>query len=147
MRNNGKWIAGAAGLAVILGVLFYLPRIGKKSTATDVLCLVPNVPLVQHVHPVLKIETDGNEEAISGDIGLGVCERAIHTHDTSGIIHVEAQDRRQHTLNDFFSVWGRSIERKGYTVTITVDGAPSTNGGVFVLRDGQKIIISYVKKL
>ena len=39
------------------------------------------------------------------NIGLSGCDEPLHTHDTSGIIHVEAPANTQYTLAGFFEVW------------------------------------------
>jgi hypothetical protein len=42
---------------------------------------------------------------------IGIDEQAgyltsLHTHDATGIIHVESPTRRSFNLGDFFDVWG-----------------------------------------
>jgi len=143
--NNNKWI-WILGLVIILGILFYIPRMGKQTRVTDVPCLVATMPLKQHIHPVLKITVDGTREIIPASIGLDGCERALHMHDDSGTLHVETQDDRVYTLGDFMTVWGKTIKRSGYAVTMTVDDKPSTDLGTLVLKDKQQILLIYTKK-
>lgn len=145
MANN-KWIWWAVGIAAVLGILFYIPRIGKKAISTDVPCLIANTPLLQHIHPALKIIIDGTQKPIPANIGLASCERALHTHDDTGTFHVEAQDKREYTLGDFFSVWGEQIEKSGYALAMTVDGRQSTALGKLLLKEKQEIILTYTKK-
>lgn len=143
--DKNKWIWIIVWV-IILGILLYIPRMGKKVVTINVPCLAPNVPLKQHIHPVLKITVDGKQETIPANIGLGACERALHTHDTTGVIHVEAQDNRVYILDDFMSVAGKTIERAGYAVTITVDGKPNAEFGKLLLKDKQEIVVEYKKK-
>lgn len=143
--HNNKWIWVVGGV-IILGILFYIPRRGKQTTATDVPCLIANVPLKQHIHPVLKITIDGKAEAIPANIGLDSCERAVHTHDDTGTLHVEAQDSREYTVGDFFTVWKKQINKPDYTLVMTVDGTPNTELGTLKLKDKQEIILEYRKK-
>ena len=152
-KNKSTWI-WVLGIAVVLTVLFMIPRFTSKQTApgvvssdsaTDVPCLVPNIPLKQHVHPQLTITVDGVKEEIPANIGLTVsCERALHTHDATGELHVEAQDDRAYTLGEFFSVWERKIEREGYTLNAQVDGVSVTTPiEAIPLKDGEKIELLY----
>ena len=152
-KNKSTWI-WVIGIVIVLAALFALPRLSSKpkppgvvesNVGTDVPCLVPNVPLKQHIHPNLSIVVDGVTEEVPKDIGLGACERALHTHDTTGELHVEAQDERMYALGDFFSVWERNIEREGYTHEITVAGSLINNAASLILEDGQKIVITYIK--
>ncbi|KKT89086.1 MAG: hypothetical protein UX26_C0024G0009 [Parcubacteria group bacterium GW2011_GWC1_45_9] len=135
-------------IVLIIGGLFALPRFFNKSSgglASGVPCLVPNIPLVQHVHPHLQILVDGDEEIVPANVGLSGCERALHTHDTTGEIHVEAQDTREYTLGDFISVWGKDISWPGYTVTVKVDGKISENPIEIPLKDKEQIVMEYEK--
>lgn len=77
--------------------------------------------LTIHVHPWLQIKLDGEFVTIPAYIGIknvnGVeCVEPVHTHDSSGIIHIEASDKRNYTLGDFFTVWRATYEN------ITIDG-------------------------
>ncbi len=137
----------AVGVAAVLLALFIVPRLGKPNLSGDgsgVPCLVPNADLVIHWHPMLTITVDGKDEEIPANIGLGgSCEHALHTHDTTGTLHVESQTVRDYTLTDFFNVWGKTIDRPGYTVSMTVDGKPSAELGNALLKDKEQIVLTY----
>jgi len=148
MRRNKSTLYWTIGIAVVLTGLFALPRFlshndGGKSA--NVPCLVPNVPLVQHIHPHLTIEVDGREETIPANVGLDACEKAIHTHQADGVIHVEAQDNREYTFGDFMDVWGKSIERESFTFEAAVDNQPFDNNRLtdLKLKDNQQIVLKY----
>lgn len=141
------WIVG---IIVVLGALFAYPRFsgGRPGSGigSGVPCLVPNVPLLQHIHPILTITVDGVKEEIPANIGLSECERAIHTHDEDalqGVIHVESQDRRSYTLGDFMSVWGKPIVRENHALTATADGIPVEDPTTLAFKDGQDIKLDY----
>ena len=100
----------------------------------------------EHFHPHLDITVDGEAEIVPANIGItGHCFAEIHTHDDSGIIHIESPyaDKVFH-LEQFFTVWGKSIERDGYTLTATVDGKPLPDPGKLMLADKQQIVFAYI---
>lgn len=95
------------------------------------------------------------------DHGLAVggsCFEPLHTHDSSGIIHIEGPDpNRQYALGDFFAVWVATyptVEIGGKTflvnfapgeilghradaahhIRLLVDGTPSPGGPSLVLN-------------
>lgn len=145
------WIIG---LVVVLGGLFAYPRFygGQNGSGigSGVPCLTPNMPLLQHIHPVVTIMVNGAREEIPANIGLAECERAVHTHDddaAQGVIHVESQDRRSYTLGDFFAVWGRPVMRENHTLTVTADGAYVENPETLTFSDGQDIQMEYLEAL
>ena len=81
----------------------------------------------------------------------------LHTHDTTGTIHVESPEERDLTLGDFFAVWDNKPFSKDETlgnradatheIVMTVDGTKSDEYEKLVLRDKQEIVIEYrVKK-
>jgi len=60
-----------------------------------------------HIHQHLDIIVHGQPLAVSAGIGQGggfISD--IHTHDASGIIHVESPRAQTFTLGQFFDVWG-----------------------------------------
>lgn len=64
---------------------------------------------VLHIHQHLDLYIDGKSVAIPE--GIGVNDTAgfiapIHTHDTTGIIHVESPVVQDFTLGQFFNIWG-----------------------------------------
>ena len=92
---------------------------------TEIPCL-PNghSQVASHIHPSLSITTDGTLEEIPADIGIdGFCMREIHTHDTTGTLHIEtAKLGVEYRLQDFFTVWEQDMNREGYSLEIMQDG-------------------------
>lgn len=144
-KNNALITLAVVIFIIILGGLFYYPNIGKESVVTDVPCLIAKVPLRQHLHPVLKIFVGDAQEIVPANIGLGgSCERALHTHDDGGTIHVEAQDARNYVLGDFFGVWGKSLQRTGYSLEVKVGGSIYADDPTKILfKDKQEIELRY----
>ncbi len=106
-----------------------------------------------HIHPHLVITINGQDQQIPAGIGNSItCLHPIHTHDTSGMIHVESPSPRDFTLADFFAVWGKtfnhnqilnSVADASHTITMTVNGVPSQDFEDLVLRDKDQIVIAY----
>ena len=61
----------------------------------------------------------------------------LHTHDTSGIIHVESSVYRTYTLGEFLDNWGLNLN--GKTVKATVDAVPVSDYKDIILRDREQI--------
>jgi hypothetical protein len=64
-----------------------------------------------HIHQHLDLYVASKRVTIPADIGIaqiasGILFSPTHTHDTSGIIHVESPTVRPFTLGEFFDVWG-----------------------------------------
>jgi hypothetical protein len=63
-----------------------------------------------HIHQHLDLYVDGTKQVVPAQIGILTSPQVVfsplHTHDTSGIIHVESQTVRSFTLGEFFDVWG-----------------------------------------
>ena len=64
-----------------------------------------------HVHTHVDMFVDGQQVPLDAKIGvLGLCMYWTHTHDTSGIIHVESPELDKHfTLGNFFNIWGKKL--------------------------------------
>jgi hypothetical protein len=86
----------------------------------------------EHYHPQLRIIIDGKDVSIPANIGVDPTTgamSAVHTHETDGTIHIEADTAGEtFTLGQLFTQWG---------VTLT----PTQIGGVMA-QDGQKLDVT-----
>jgi hypothetical protein len=67
---------------------------------------------VLHVHVHLDVFVDGRPVTVPAGIGIDPVRRLyseLHTHDTSGVIHVEAPRQAVFTLGQFMAEWGHPI--------------------------------------
>ena len=67
---------------------------------------------VEHIHVHLDVLNDGQPVPVPANIGIDTARRAIsplHTHDDSGVVHIESPVKRQFSLGEFFSEWGVSL--------------------------------------
>lgn len=110
----------------------------------------PNEQLVTHVHAHVAIYVDGKAKLIPYGIGIpnpvvdtssgtpfagapsGGCYYWLHTHDDSGIVHVESPSKTAvYTLGDLFDEWkqpltsGQIGPAKG-AMTMEINGKPYT---------------------
>ncbi|OGZ54751.1 MAG: hypothetical protein A3B25_01695 [Candidatus Ryanbacteria bacterium RIFCSPLOWO2_01_FULL_48_26] len=135
---------------------------GTGVSEDPVPCINPILPIPAeyHIHPVLKIVADGKNIEVPMNIGLSLfgCERAVHTHDNTGTIHIEPNYYQAFTLGDFFWVWQKDFSKDKvldyirdaeHEIVMTVDGTASAEFENLVLKDNQQIIITYeaIKKL
>src|SRR2546422_9991643 len=73
--------------------------------------------LTFHIHPYLRIVINGQNVTIPAAVGIvnpqyqngiargGTCFEPLHTHDATGIIHVESAGNTKYTLSEFFQIW------------------------------------------
>lgn len=108
-----------------------------------------------HWHPTLRITVQGETVAIPANLGLGGIHADIHTHDTTGKLHVEMSRpvrKSDLRLARFFEVWGKQFtsrcvvdtcsETEG-KVKMTVNGQPNTEFENYLMQDKDKIEITY----
>jgi hypothetical protein len=98
--------------------------------------------LLFHIHAHLAVYVDGIQEIIPAGIGIGTplefedgfvvggsCFSWLHTHDETGVIHIESPIQRVYTLGNFFDIWGQPLSanqvgpQKG-VVTAFLNGTP-----------------------
>ncbi len=107
-RNRHPVAIGLVIVVIVLGVGFY-EVVAPSFVSPPFPCATGANNI--HVHPYLRILIDGQNVVIPGEVGFfngGTCLEPIHTHDASGILHVElnAADKNQNfTLGDFFRIW------------------------------------------
>jgi hypothetical protein len=73
----------------------------------------PQETLAYHIHDLVQVFVDGKPSPIPAGIGINNVGAqadqfiaAMHTHDASGIVHIESPTKREYTLGQFFDVWG-----------------------------------------
>ena len=136
--QNGPppWNSNAANLQT------NLPYLGVQADAME--------HFVVHHHEHLDVYVDGKHITVPSQIGIfGVQFFAeLHTHDTSGIIHVEAPDTSPLRLGQFFGEWGVLLSSNclgkycGH-LHWWVNGEPQTGDPAnLVLAQHQEIVIA-----
>jgi len=104
-----------------------------------------------HVHALLSVYRNGQRLAIPDSIGRGSgCSYEMHTHDGSGVIHIETDVPKTFTLGQFLSLWGQSISAAGilglagpaqYYVIENEKITPLTTDPAAVVLAGRKEIV------
>ena len=92
---------------------------GGQGQPVDGIPCQTNEGVELHIHSELSIFNNGTQVQVPPFIGMapsptGGCLYWIHTHDASGVIHVEAgsvsaPDGGPYTLGDFFDIWGQTL--------------------------------------
>ncbi len=142
LNGPAPWPQNAGLLGARLAAL-KLPALGVEGTAL-------------HIHQHLDIFVDGKHVVVPAGIGIDPDYRFIsplHTHDESGVMHVESPTVRKFTLGEFFGVWGVRLDAShlgGYTagggkeLKAFVDGKPvDGDPGKIVLAPHQEIVLAY----
>ena len=93
---------------------------------------------VIHTHQHLDLFIEGRKVTVPALIGISEREgflAPVHTHDATGIIHVESPTVRPYTLGEFFDVWGVRFTQSclggycnagGKTLRVYANGRPVT---------------------
>jgi hypothetical protein len=83
---------------------------GGTGSPVDGLICAPNMSALYHVHSHLAIFKDGQWLAMPANVGiLSQCDYEMHTHDQTGIIHIETPTFKRFTLGQFFDIWGQPL--------------------------------------
>ena len=88
-----------------------------------------------HVHAHLSIYVNGQPFQLPTNLGIasdGSCFYWLHTHDSTGVIHIEAPSERTFTLGTFFQEWSTRFPQMTYPTELDstagwqvyVDGKP-----------------------
>jgi hypothetical protein len=136
--------------------------------------LTPQVKefLTYHVHAHLDVFVNGDPVVVPAGIGIDItdpgvktgagpsyggieecehpCISPLHTHDTTGVLHTEAEVEHPNTLGEFFVEWGVALDDRcvgGYcepdaTIQVFVNGtAYEGNPADIALEDQTEIAI------
>jgi hypothetical protein len=127
-------LAGTAVLAAVaLVVVAVIALTGGRTTAqgvraaptgatVDGIACQTSEQVAYHIHAHMTIYASGARQAVPAGIGIpgpqqvvdgfvegGKCLYWLHTHDSTGVVHIESPVQRVYTLGQFFDVWGRPL--------------------------------------
>jgi len=147
--GDAPWNAGQAGL------LERVKAIGVPVAASEQLAF--------HHHDLVAIYVNGHKVTVPIGVGIGTNDgqtisfyTSIHTHDTSGVVHIESPVQRTFTLGNFFDVWGvtfSSTNIGGYANSGNKQIRVYLNGKLFTgdprsiaLTQHQYVVVTYGTK-
>jgi len=127
-----------------------------------------NKKIVMHIHPSLNVTFDGKSLIVPTGIGINTTlwnshsldqygmqpmkmtmtdtsmimqgMSPLHTHDSSGIIHVESNEFRKYTLGQFLQIWG--IDLHGEVVKLSINGSNVKDYKNHILTDKEQMILN-----
>ena len=164
---------GSFWVYLTLGVIVSLMALGgvAVNNALEAVKLKPQdegKPLLIHTHVTLRIIINDESVPVPKQIGidpdlyktheldkyvpkkLGVYP--LHTHDTSGVIHIESMVIRTFTLGQFFDVWGETFNEHCIMnkcndglnkVRMYIDGSESAEFRDHIFKDREILTIEY----
>ena len=107
-----------------------------------------------HIHPHLDIYYQGQPVEVPAEVGIAdemyathkydkyigdMGAAPLHTHDTTGTIHVESSVTAKWTLGNFLEIWG--VNLKGHHVKLYVDGDKVRGYKGHQLQDGENLVL------
>jgi len=112
-----------------------------------------------HIHSHLDIFINDEKSTIPSDIGIipNTCLYWLHTHEDSGVIHIESPENRTFTLGQFFYIWGERLSNNqifdnmvedNKTLSVYINGEKVSDGteyGQIPLGKYDEIAIVYGK--
>ena len=111
-------IGGSALLLGLMGFIFLqIQSIIAVNTAfpiTNGVSCDRGEQLAYHIHVHLTMYINGKSYPIPKHIGIaadGSCIYWMHTHNNDGIIHIEAPENRNLSLDDFLNIWYKDFPK------------------------------------
>lgn len=118
-RRRNVILIGSFICVVIIGVIAslmaFMSTLASSSPTTNTNQLAPPVGNIQcdaaeqlafHIHAHLSIYINGKSMPLPAQIGItNTCFYWLHTHDTTGIIHMESPKAIPLTLGTFLQLW------------------------------------------
>jgi Zinc-finger of C2H2 type len=97
-------------IAIIGSIAIYYAREHAVALTIDGIGCNPMEQAVFHIHAHLDIIINGAYFLVPSQVGIpSNCFYWLHTHDESGIVHIEAPTHRDFTLGQFFDIWNKKL--------------------------------------
>jgi hypothetical protein len=134
---DGSGRAGTAPKSTAVPRHWSLPADPSAAAARAGLQMLGEEKLTVHYHAHLDVVVRGATIPVPADIGIDVPRQrisALHTHDGTGIVHIESAEDVPFTLGQLFTEWGQPLTARRV-------GPVSVQPGeqVRVYRDGGQV--------
>ena len=132
-----------AALAIGIGLAVVSSKVISGASAAPPIDNIPCNSMEQltfHIHAHLDIFINGQPYTIPSQTGIpanGNCFYWMHTHDNSGIIHIEAPKNMNFTLGNFFDIWNKKFNNSQI-----FDNIVNGNNTLSVYVNGHKVAAS-----
>ena len=129
-KRSNKIIALLVIAGIVAGVVYIIYRSDNTSSnaaaAIDGIECNTNEFATLHIHAHLDFYVDGSHLTVPERIGIvdNKCLYWLHTHDSSGVIHIESPKSQEFTIGQFIDIWKASSDFPiyGATAKIFVNG-------------------------
>lgn len=151
-------VSGAGGSAGLQATSApWTPQYSALPTRLAALKLPEQSDGAYHVHAALRVYVEGKQVPVPANIGIepeATSLAPLHTHDASGVIHIEASERYPFTLGQFFTIWGVKftptqlgsyIAGAGNVLGVYANGKPVSNPVGYVMNPHDDIVVGYGK--
>ena len=154
--------------AAIIGANAKHPAAGLQAATgqtVDNISCTTGEQLTVHYHADLQIYVDGKLQTVPEGIGIVLpdgtnsphltsngatsCIYSLHTHDSTGIVHIESPDNRSYTLGNLFDIWGQHLSTTQFlghkvdaTHKLSVITYDATGAKRVVTGDPSKVVMS-----
>src|ERR671932_1490790 len=132
----GLIIVVAIGIGVAVASSKFLSSSKASAQTVDGIQCNAVEQLLFHNHVHLDIFIGGQPYTVPSQIGIipGKCIYWLHTHDDSGIIHIESPVTRNFTVGQFFDIW-----KKKFSNMQIFDNIANGTNSMSVYVNGNKI--------
>jgi hypothetical protein len=132
----GLIAAAAIGIGLAVASSKFLSSSNASAQTVDGIQCNAIEQLLFHNHAHLDIFIGGQPYTVPSQIGIipGKCIYWLHTHDDSGVIHIESPVTRNFTLGQFFDIW-----KKRFSNVQIFDNIANATNVMAVYVNGNKI--------
>ena len=140
-------ILATIGLALVaIGSIAIYSVMNEEVVPLSEKC-VTHTGLLTHEHTTIEIYINDNPRAIPNDVGIPNEEsmRPVHTHDSSGVLHIEMVDKDDvATLESFFDIWRTWEVDRGVPVDLRTEPYFSAEG---LIWQGEEYLVDETHEL
>jgi hypothetical protein len=135
----------------------WAPEYSGLSTRLAALRLPSQSDGAYHVHAALRVYVNGKQVPVPAKIGIepeATSLASLHTHDASGVIHIESSEPYPFTLGQLFTIWGVEftatqlgsyVAGAGNVLAVYANGKPVSNPVGYVMSRHDDIVVGYGK--
>lgn len=140
-KRDYYYIIGAVGAIAAIAAALALTTTPREASGV----IAHGERVAYHKHAIIEYYVDGVKQNVPADIGVPLTDShplagygpagiaPIHTHDGTGLIHLESRDQRDYSFGDFLELW--DLDLSGKNASLIANNQPVAEMKSYVIQD------------
>jgi hypothetical protein len=140
-KRDYYYIIGTVGAIAAIAAVLALTATPEEASGV----IAHGERVAFHKHAIMEYYIDGVKQNVPANIGVPLADShplarygpagiaPLHTHDGTGLVHIESREQRDYSFGDFLDLW--DLDLSGKNATLFVNNQPVSEMKSYLIQD------------